>query len=39
MILDHTLKLTDKDIETLNQDIPSDKKIHQMMKEIREENK
>jgi len=34
MILGHTLKLTDADIEQMRQPIPKDKKIHQMMAEI-----
>ncbi|MDI6496858.1 hypothetical protein [Leuconostoc lactis] len=38
MILDRTLVLTNKDVEILKQEIPSDKKIHSFMKEIQSEN-
>lgn len=39
MILDRTLSLTNNDVKKLQQEIPSDKKIHRFMKEISETNK
>lgn len=39
MILYRTLSLTNNDVKKLQQEIPSDKKIHRFMKEISETNK
>lgn len=35
MILDHILKLSNVDVKKMQQAIPKDKKIHQMMAEIK----
>lgn len=35
MILDHILKLSDADVKKMQQAVPKDKKIHQMMAEIK----
>lgn len=39
MILDHQLSLTNEDVKKLTKAIPADKKIHQMMAEIRGDKK